>query len=70
MPPAFQQHIDKTLKNETPAWLEDVIIVTRGTADTHECMVEQTMNNRKTKGTKQVNGKRNYFKKKANHLDT
>ena len=38
MPPAFQQHIDKTLKHETPAWLDDISIVTRGTTDEHHCL--------------------------------
>ena len=40
MPLIFQQNIDRTLKNETPAWLDDIIIVARGTANEHQSMVE------------------------------
>ena len=31
----FQEKIDRTLRHQTPVWLDDVIIVTRGTKEQH-----------------------------------
>ena len=35
IPTIFQEKIDRTLGHETPVWLDDVIVVTRGTKKTH-----------------------------------
>ena len=36
IPTIFQEKIDRTLEYSTKAWLDDIIIVTRGTRDEHE----------------------------------
>ena len=36
IPTKFQEKIDRTLKYSTPAWLNDIIIVTRGSKQEHE----------------------------------
>ena len=61
MPPAFQQHIDKTLKHEIPAWLDDIIIVTRGTTDEHQCTVEKTMKRLEDNGYRTSKKKTAFF---------
>ena len=35
MPAIFQKKIDRTLNYETPVWLDDIIVVTRGDKDKH-----------------------------------
>ena len=35
MPVIFQENIDRVLNNQTPAWQDDVLIVTRGVAHEH-----------------------------------
>ena len=36
IPTIFQEKIDRTLKYCTPAWLDDIIVVTRGSKQDHE----------------------------------
>ena len=36
IPTIFQENIDRTLEYSTPAWLNDIIIVTRGSKQEHE----------------------------------
>ena len=36
IPTIFQEKIDPTLEYSTPAWLDDIIIVTRGNKQEHE----------------------------------
>ena len=36
IPTVFQEEIDRTLKDCTPAWLDDIIVVTRGDRKDHE----------------------------------
>ena len=43
IPTIFQERIDKTLEFKHPAWLDDIIIVTKGTKDKHEAEVKETM---------------------------
>ena len=35
MPTIFQEKIDKTLEHKTPAWQDDILIVTRSTPEEH-----------------------------------
>ena len=39
----FQEWIDKTLDFKHPAWLDDIIIVTKGSVEKHETEVKATM---------------------------
>ena len=35
IPTILQEQIDRTLGHQTPVWLDDIIIVTRGTKEEH-----------------------------------
>ena len=39
----FQERIDKTLEYKHPAWLDDIILVTKGDVKKHEAEVRETM---------------------------
>ena len=43
IPTFFQERIDRTLEFKHPAWLDDIIIVTKGTIEKHESEVKETM---------------------------
>ena len=36
IPTIFQEKIDQTLENQHPAWLDDILIVTKGTKEQHK----------------------------------
>ena len=42
IPTIFQERIDKTLEFKHPAWLDDIIIVTKGSAEKHEGDIKET----------------------------
>ena len=43
IPTIFQEWIDTTLEHKHMAWLDDIIIVTKGSIDEHETEVRETM---------------------------
>ena len=43
IPTIFQERIDTTLEHKHPAWLDDIIIVTKGNLEKHEMEVRETM---------------------------
>ena len=43
IPTIFQERIDTTLEHKHPAWLDDIIIVTKGNLEKHEAEVRETM---------------------------
>ena len=43
IPTIFQERIDKTLEFKHPAWLDDIIIVTKGSAKKPEAEIKETM---------------------------
>ena len=43
IPTIFQERINTTLEHKHPAWLDDIIIVTKGSIDEHEMEVLETM---------------------------
>ena len=43
IPTIFQERIDKTLEFKHPAWLDEIIIVTKGTIEKHEAEVKGTI---------------------------
>ena len=45
IPTIFQEGIDTTLEHKHPAWLDDIIIVTKGSIDEHETEVRETRRN-------------------------
>ena len=42
-PSIFQEQIHKTLEFKHPAWLDEIIIVTKGNIQEHETKVKETM---------------------------
>ena len=36
IPTIFQEKIDQTLENNHPAWLDDILVVTKGTKEQHK----------------------------------
>ena len=47
IPTFFQERIDRTLEFKHPAWLDDIIIVTKGTIEKHNSEVKK--NNEKSR---------------------
>ena len=45
IPTKIQEQIDTTVEHNHPAWLNDIIKVTKGNRDKHEAEVRETMNN-------------------------
>ena len=43
LPTIFQEKMDRTLKFKTPAWIDDIIVVTRGEKSEHIKQVEETL---------------------------
>ena len=43
VPTIFQERIDTTLEHKHTAWLDDIIIVTKGSIEEHEMEVRETM---------------------------
>ena len=68
MPPIFQQKIDETLNFEFPAWLDDIIVVTRGNIDTHEKEVERALTKLQNAGYRASGKKTILFQKETEWL--
>ena len=43
IPTIFQEKIDRTLGHQIPVWLDDIIIVTRGTKEEHTQKLESVL---------------------------
>ncbi len=54
MPVVFQTKIDKVLNYETPAWQDDIIVVTRGTAAEHGAELRKTLKRLEDNGYRAV----------------
>ena len=46
IPTNFQDETDRTLGHQTPVWLDDIIIVTRGTKEQHTQKLEPVLTKR------------------------
>ena len=44
IPTILQEKIDQTLENKHPAWLDDIIIVTKGSKEQHKIELNETTN--------------------------
>ena len=64
-PTIFQERTDKTLEFKHPAWLDDIIIVTKGTIDKHEAEVKETMEKLEKAGYRLHPNKCEFFKQEA-----
>ena len=65
IPTIFQERMDKTLEFKHPAWLDDIIIVTKGTIDKHEAGVKETMEKLEKAGYRLHPNKCEFFKQEA-----
>ena len=63
IPTIFQERIDTTLEHKHPAWLDDIIIVTKGSIDEHETEVRETMKKLEQAGYRLNPKKCEFFKK-------
>ena len=62
LPTLFRERIDRTLEYSTPAWLDDIIVVTRGDKQEHEKKLFDVLSKFEKKPvTGQVNGNPNSF---------
>ena len=66
IPTIFQERIDKTLEFKHTAWLDDIIIVTKGSVEKkHEAEIKETMKKMKESGYRLNPKKCEFFKKEA-----
>ena len=65
IPTIFQERLDRTLEFKHPAWLDDIIIVTKGTIEKHESEVKETMKKLDEAGYRLHPKKCEFFKKEA-----
>ena len=65
IPTIFQEHIDRVLEHKHPAWLDDIIIVTKGTREQHKNELEETFTKLETAGYRLSEKKSELFKKEA-----
>ena len=70
IPTISQERIDKTLEFKYPAWLNDIIIVTKGSAGKHETEIKETMKKLEEAGYRLNPKKCEVFRKEQNGLDT
>ena len=65
IPNIFQERIDKTLEFKHPAWLDDITIVTKVSAERHETEMKETIRKLK-EAVYRLNPKKcEFFKKEA-----
>ena len=62
LPTNFQENIDKSLKNKHPAWLDDILIVTKGTKEEHKTELMETLKTLEDEGYKLSEKKTELFK--------
>ena len=65
IPSIFQERIDKTLEFKHPAWLDDIIIVAKGSAEKHEAEIKETMKKLEEAGYRLNPKKCEFFQKEA-----
>ena len=65
IPTIFQEKIDRTLGHETPVWLDDIIVVTRGTKEEHTKKLESVLTKLENEGYKASKKKSKCYLKKS-----
>ena len=68
IPTIFQEKIDRTLEYCTPAWLDDIIIVTRGSKQDHEKTLCDVLNKLEKAGYRASKKKSEFFMIETNWL--
>ena len=70
IPTIFQEKIDRTLEYCTPAWLDDIIVVTRGDRKDHEKKLFDVLKKLENAGYRASEKNPNSSKTKLNGSDT
>ena len=65
IPTIFQEKIDRTLGHETPVWLDDIIVVTRGTKEEHTKKLESVITKLENEGYKASKKKSKFLLKET-----
>ena len=65
IPTIFQEKIDRTLGHETPVWLDDIIVVTRGTKEKHTQELESVLTKLENEGYKASKKKSKFYLKET-----
>ena len=65
IPTMFQEKIDRTLGHETPLWLDDIIVVTRGTKEKHTQKLESELTKLENEGYKASKKKSKFYLKET-----
>ena len=62
IPTIFQEKIDQTLENKHPAWLDDILIVTKGTKEQHKRELTEVLTKLENAGYRLSENKSEFFK--------
>ena len=65
IPTIFQEKIDRTLSHQTPVWLDDIIIVTRGTKEEHTRKLYSVLTKLENEGYKASKKKSKFYQKET-----
>ena len=65
IPTIFHEKIDRTLGHETPVWLDDIIVVTRGTKEKHTQKLESVLTKLENEGYKASKKKSKFYLKET-----
>ena len=63
IPTVFQEKIDKTLQNKHPAWLDDILIVTKGNKEQHKLELMETLTRLEKEGYRLSAKKSEFFRR-------
>ena len=64
IPTFFQEKIYRTLGHQTPVWLDDIVIVTRGTEEEHTRKLNSVLSELENEGYRASKKKSNFYQKK------
>ena len=62
IPTIFQEKMDQTLENKHPAWLDDIIIVTKGSKEQHKKELKEVLTRLENAGYRLSGNKSEFFK--------
>ena len=65
IPTIFQEKIDRTLSHQTPVWLDDIIIVTRGTKEEHTRKLYSVLSKLENEGYRASKKKSKFYQKET-----
>ena len=65
IPTIFQEKINRTLGHQIPVWLDDIIIVTRGTKEQHTRKLESVLTKLENEGYKASKKKSKFYQKES-----